>query len=102
MSMTMTMNMFLLPCNTYVKDTTNHIHKNSSSLLSFGTKFIKITHGKRGWKPWLMCPNICYTRLLSNGARKMKKSDKEKNKQTNKQNNSAVCTPLSSLLSHNQ
>ena len=38
MTMTMTMNMFLLPCNTYMIDTTNHIHKNSSSLLSFGTK----------------------------------------------------------------
>ena len=38
LTMTMTMNMFLLPCNTYMIDTTNHIHKNSSSLLSFGTK----------------------------------------------------------------
>ena len=36
--MTMTMNMFLLPCNTYMIDTADHIHKNSSSLLSFGTK----------------------------------------------------------------
>ena len=35
---TMTVNMFLLPCITYMIDTTNHIHKNSSSLLSFGTK----------------------------------------------------------------
>ena len=36
-TMTMTMNMFLLPCNAYMKDTTHHIHKNSSLLLSFGT-----------------------------------------------------------------
>ena len=27
----------LLPCNTYMKDTTNHIHENSSLPLSFGT-----------------------------------------------------------------
>ena len=50
----------LLPCSIYKYNITN-IHIRNIFCNIWNKIHWKIMHGKMGSKPWLMCPNICYT-----------------------------------------